>query len=90
MEFERGELAEARRQIDSILHKLRAVIVTLEGRDPVRYRAQLTLARRRVRALELAVSLIEAELERDGPSGLSYKYAFGGEGVFDRSWFMGC
>ena len=39
------ELLEAKRQIDSTLHKLRETVKTLEGKEnPARYRAQITLA----------------------------------------------
>lgn len=56
------ELAEAKRQIDSVLHKLRETVKTLEGKErPERYRAQITLARRRIRAFEIALCLIERE-----------------------------
>ena len=63
MEFSREELAEARRQIGSILHKLRETIKTLEAKgDGGRCRPQITLAKRRVEALEIAGQLIEREM----------------------------
>lgn len=63
---ERADYLEARRQIDSTLHKLRQVVKTLEGKeDPQRYKSQITLAKRRIRAFELASGLIERELEQD-------------------------
>lgn len=65
MEFAKEELAEAKRQIDSTLHKLRQTRKTLEDKgQPERYRSQITLAARRIRAFEIALSLIECELER--------------------------
>lgn len=65
MEFSREELTEAKRQIDSTLHKLRETVKTLEGKAcPERYRSQITLAARRIRALEIAEALIVRELER--------------------------
>lgn len=65
MEYTREELLEAKRQIDSTLHKLREVLKTLEGKgEPRRYASQITLARRRIDAFSLANSLIEAELEK--------------------------
>ena len=64
MEYTKKELLEAKRQIDSTLHKLQATIVTLQGKEnPSRYKSQITLAQRRVKALEIAVALIEKELE---------------------------
>jgi len=67
MEYTREELLEAKRQIDSTVHKLKAVVKTLEGKeDPGRYRAQITLARRRVVAFGLAASLIEEKLDGKG------------------------
>ena len=59
------DLAEAKRQIDSILHKLRETKKTLEAKDhPERLKAQITLASRRIEALTLANSLVETELTR--------------------------
>ena len=49
MEFAKEELAEAKRQIDSTLHKLRQTRKTLEAKgQPERYRSQITLAARRI------------------------------------------
>ena len=64
MEYTKEELLEARRQIDSTLHKLRATIVTLQGKEnPTRYKFQIILAQRRVKAFEIGLALIEKELE---------------------------
>lgn len=65
MDYSKEQLAEARRQIDSTVHKLRQTVITLEGKgDPARYKSQLTLARRRIEAFCLAGDLIRRELER--------------------------
>ena len=57
------ELLGAKRQIDSTLHKLQETVKTLEGKEnPIRYKSQITLAKRRIQAFTLAVSLIEREL----------------------------
>ena len=65
MEFTKEELAEARRQIDSTLHKLRETVKTLQGKErPERYKSQITLAERRIRAFEIAARLIEKERAR--------------------------
>lgn len=62
MEYSRDDLVEAKRQIGSTLHKLREAIKTLQAKEnPARYRSQITLAERRVRAFELANALIERE-----------------------------
>lgn len=64
MEHTMEELKEAKRQIDSTLHKLREVIKTFEAKEnPTRYKSQITLARRRIAAFEIAVELIEREME---------------------------
>lgn len=66
MDYSTTELTEAKRQIDSILHKLQETVKTLEAKDhPERYKSQLTLAKRRIRALTIAVALIEAQLHPD-------------------------
>ena len=62
MEFSPEELSEAKRQLDSTLHKLREVVKTLQAKEnPERYKAQITLAKRRVAALELANHLIQLQ-----------------------------
>lgn len=64
MKYSREELTEAKRQIDSTLHKLRETINTFETKEnPARYKSQITLAKRRVTAFEIANDLIEAELQ---------------------------
>ncbi len=65
MTVSKEELLEAKRQIASALHKLRQTVQTLEGKEtPSRYKSQITLARRRIQAFTIAVSLIDAELEK--------------------------
>lgn len=64
MEYTKEELLEAKRQIDSTLHKLRETVITLEGKgNPQRYKSQITLAKRRIKAFEIANYLIDKELE---------------------------
>lgn len=66
MEFTKDDLLEAKRQIDSTLHKLRETVKTLEAKEnPARYKSQITLARRRIRAFEIADFLIDNELEKE-------------------------
>ena len=63
MEFSREDLTEAKRQIDSTLHKLRETVKPLRAKEnPERYKSQITLAERRIQAFELAVCLLEREL----------------------------
>jgi len=65
MEFSKEDLFEARRQIESTLRKLRAAAASLRAKErPERYRSQITLAQRRIRAFEIADRLIEDELAR--------------------------
>ena len=65
MKYTEEELTEAKRQIDSTVHKLREVIKTLESKEnPARYKSQITLTKRRIRAFEIANSCIENEIER--------------------------
>lgn len=65
MHHSKEELLEAKRQIDSTLHKLRETVKTLEGKEnPAQYKSQITLANRRIQAFTIAVSLIERELEQ--------------------------
>lgn len=69
MSYEQDDLREAKRQIESTLHKLRETVKTLEGKEnPSRYKSQITLAKRRIKAFTIAVTLIEQQLEngKDG------------------------
>ncbi|MCI5510006.1 MAG: hypothetical protein MR436_06130 [Eubacterium sp.] len=65
MEFSKDDLKEAKRQIDSTLHKLRETIKTFESKkNAERYKSQITLAKRRVKAFEIANWLVENELDK--------------------------
>ncbi len=65
MPYTSEQLSEAKRQIDSTLHKLREVVKTLEAKeDPDRYKSQITLARRRIQAFTIAGDLIRQELDK--------------------------
>ncbi|MCI9008894.1 MAG: hypothetical protein HFI13_12380 [Lachnospiraceae bacterium] len=65
MEFSKDDLAEAKRQIDSTLHKLRETIKTFESKGhSERYKSQIALAKRRVKAFEIANWFIEREIEK--------------------------
>ncbi|AYC72204.1 hypothetical protein [Lactiplantibacillus plantarum] len=63
--YDEAELLEAKRQIDSTVHKIQEVIKTFEAKEQLeRYKSQLTLARRRLKAFGIATQLIEDELGR--------------------------
>lgn len=63
MDYSKEELKEAKRQIDSTLHKLREVVKTFEQKEnPKRYQAQITLAKHRINAFTIANELIEREM----------------------------
>jgi hypothetical protein len=65
MELTREDLVEAKRQIDSTLHKLRETVKTFKAKENAeRYKSQITLAKRRIKAFEVANWLIENELEK--------------------------
>lgn len=65
MPYSEQDLLEAKRQIDSTLHKLRETVRTLEGKEnAARCKSQITLAKRRIQAFTIAVQLIERELEQ--------------------------
>ncbi len=60
------EFGEDKRQIDSLLYKLKETVKTLEGKEnPSRYKSQITLAKRRVEALTIVNELIEKEINGD-------------------------
>ncbi|HJE45252.1 hypothetical protein [Levilactobacillus namurensis] len=70
--YDVDELLEAKCQIDSTLHKIREVIKTFEAKEnPSRYKSQLTLAKRRLKAFGIANQLIEEKLAdlEDSTSG---------------------
>ncbi|WP_416728741.1 hypothetical protein [Fictibacillus sp. JL2B1089] len=63
MEIMLDNLVEAKRQLDSTIHKLKETVKTLEGKEnPKRYKSQITLAQRRIEAFELSLYLIEREI----------------------------
>lgn len=65
MNYSRDDLVEAKRQIDSTLHKLKETIKTFESKEnPEKYKSQITLANRRIKAFEIANWFIESELEK--------------------------
>ena len=61
MKYTIDELTAAKRQIDSTLHKLRETVKTFESKDnSERYKSQITLAKRRIKAFEIAKRDISA------------------------------
>ncbi len=65
MNYSKDDLVEAKRQIDSTLHKLKETIKTFESKEnPEKYKSQITLANRRIKAFEIANWFIESELEK--------------------------
>ena len=63
MEYTKEDLLEAKRQIESTLHKLREAVKSLSAKEnPARCKSQITLAERRIRAFEIAGCLVEKEL----------------------------
>ena len=78
MEYSRAALMEAKRQIDSTLHKLRETVKTLEGREPGRCKPQITLAKRRIQAFTIAAALIVRELERSGKKSSRVTFSLAG------------
>ena len=62
-DLSKEDLTEAKRQIDSTLHKLRETVKTLRAKEePARYRSQITLAENRIKAFEIAACLLEEKL----------------------------
>ncbi len=65
MYYTKEELAEAKRQIDSTIHKLQQTLKTLQSKEKAeKCQSQITLARRRVKAFTIASDLIAKEAER--------------------------
>ena len=63
MDLSEDDLREAKRQIDSVIHKLEQTLDTLESKeDPSKCRSQITLTRRRLKAFRIATILIEKEM----------------------------
>lgn len=62
--YTQDDLLEAKRQIESTLHKLQKTKMTLESKEnSERYTSQITLASRRIDAFGLALHLVERELD---------------------------
>lgn len=63
MQHTEEELREARRQIESTLHKLLETLTTLEAKPNAdRLKPQITLTKRRIAAFAIAVELIDEKL----------------------------
>ena len=74
MDYTKTDLTEAKRQIDSTLHKLEETVRTLEAKeDPQRYKSQITLAKNRIKAFSIANDLIERELKGHTDDGETVK-----------------
>jgi len=59
------QLKEAKRQIDSIRHKLQATVAALRAKEnSSRYQSQITLAERRIQAFDIAEALMEEKLRQ--------------------------
>ena len=66
MEYSKDDLIEAKRQIDSTLHKLKETVKTLESKGNVsRLKSQITLAKRRIKEFEIANYFLENEIKKD-------------------------
>ncbi len=66
MEPTQEELLEAKWQIDSTIHKLKESVKSMEGKEnAAKLKSQITLAKRRVKAFEIANYLIEKELDTE-------------------------
>ena len=66
MEYSKDDLIGAKRQIDSTLHKLKETVKTLESKENVsRLKSQITLAKRRIKAFEIANYFLENEIKKD-------------------------
>jgi len=61
--YTKNELEYAKRAIQSSIRKIEKVMETMSKKD-LPPKAQITLANRNIRALRLALALIERELEK--------------------------
>ena len=65
--YTKEELAEAKRQIDSTIHKLQQTFKTLQSKEKAeKCQSQITLARRRVKAFTIAKEA-ERQTEESAP-----------------------
>ncbi|MFC0524939.1 hypothetical protein ACFFGV_15275 [Pontibacillus salicampi] len=63
MDVNVSDLVEAKRQINSTLHKLKETVKTFEAKEnPAKYKSQITLAKRRIKAFKISEYLIEREI----------------------------
>ena len=78
MTYSHDTLIQAKRQIDSTIHKLKETVKTLESKEnPSRYKSQITLAARRINAFEIASDLIEKELFQSTVTGAILGFVVG-------------
>ena len=65
--YTKEELADAKRQIDSTIHKLQQTLKTLQSKEKAeKCQSQITLARRRVKAFTIAKEA-ERQTEESAP-----------------------
>lgn len=63
MDYQVSQLKEAKRQIESTVHKLKQTVKTFEAKEnPDRYKSQITLAKRRIEAFSISLCLIDREI----------------------------
>lgn len=63
MDYQVSQLKEAKRQIESTVHKLKETVKTFEAKEnPDRYKSQITLAKRRIKAFSISLFLIDREI----------------------------
>ena len=75
MIYTEEELLEAKGQIESTLHKLEETVRTLEAKGEARrYKSQITLAKRRIQAFRIALSLVDRELAAGPAEKFSESY----------------
>ncbi|MFD1607142.1 hypothetical protein [Oceanobacillus luteolus] len=64
MDYQVSQLKEAKRQIESTLHKLKETVKTFKAKEnPDRYKSQITLAKRRIEAFSISLFLIDREID---------------------------
>ena len=67
MQHSDEELREAKRQIESTLHKMRETLATLGAKpNAERLKSQISLTSRRIGAVAIAVELIDEKLAEKG------------------------
>ncbi len=64
MNYSKDELEQSLFQLNSMLYKIKTSNDTLTLKNPTKFKSQITLGERRIKALLISIDLIQTELSK--------------------------